>query len=120
MATIAGVDVGGFGLPEQQTRILNRSIGVAASGTVKIKKFRDADLEFMVKLNGKTTTVKNNLYTALAAAQTTTIAIAPDAHIDVGNGAGTTVNACWIDGNYEPSKTTHDFWDIILRFRYSS
>ena len=120
MATIAGVDVGAFGLPEQPVHVLNRSIGVAASGTVKIKKFRDADLEFVIVLNKKTTTLKNSIYTALAAAQTTTVVVDPDSQVDLGNGAGTAVNAYWVDANYEPSKDAHDAWDITMRFRYSS
>lgn len=121
MATIAGVDCGGMGLPETDGRVLQRSIGTNAAGGLKIKKFRDPDSTFQFTLRGKTTTVKDNLATALLAAQTTTVAITPDSHINLGNGAGTLVNAYWLGPDLNQwVKDAHDAWTIPLIFRYSS
>jgi hypothetical protein len=119
--TIASVDVGGSGLPESDGRTLQRSLGVAASGVVKIKKFRDPERVINFTLVGKTTTVKNNLATALIAAQDTTLAITPDAHIDFGNGAGTAVNVYWLGPDLtEWRKEINESWTIPLSFKYSS
>jgi hypothetical protein len=121
MATIASVDCGGMGLPETDGRKLQRSIGFDASGGITIKKFRDPDKTFQFTLRGKSTTVKNNLATALLAAQTTTVAITPDSHIDLGNGAGTLVNAYWLGPDLDQwVKDAHDAWTIPLVFKYSS
>jgi len=117
---IAGVSVGAMALPETPERILQRSIGVAWGGSVKIKKFRDADLEFTINLVSKSTALISSLYTALAAAQATTLVITPDSHVDLGNAVGASVNAYWISNSWTPRKNQHDAWDLQMRFRYSS
>lgn len=118
--TIAGVDVGAMTLPEQDGRVLNRSLGIAAGGAMKIKKFRDPDNNITIILLKKTTTVKDNLITALLAAQTTTVVIAPDAHVNLGNGAGGSINAYWMDQQVNAQKASPDAWDITLLFRFGS
>lgn len=115
--TIAGQEVGAMALPEEDGRRLNRSVGITASGSVKIKKFRDEDRDILIVLKAKTTSVKDALFTAMAAAQTTTMSVDPDAHVDLGGGAGVAVNAYWIDDAYNATKDSHDAWTITLRFR---
>ena len=119
---IAGIDVGAVSLPESAPWRLQRSVGISESGAVKIKKFRDAEKDIVLSLVGKSLTLRNSLYVALAAAQTTTVVITPDAHIDLGNGAGASVNAYWLGP--DPSggwmKDAHDSWTMQLNFLYSS
>ena len=120
--TIAGVDVGAISLPESAPWRLNRSIGISESGTVKIKMYRVADKDIVIAVSGKSLTTRNALYTALAAAQTTTVVLTPDAHIDLGNGAGSSVNAYWLGPDPADAwqKDTHENWTLKLIFRYSS
>lgn len=121
MASIAGVSVGAFELPEVDGRVLHRSLGVAWSGTMKVKKFRNPSRDIVIHLRAKSDSTVSSLATALLAAQHTTVAIAPDSHVNLGNGAGSTVNAYWIDEDMKTwQKNNHNAWDIRLTFRYSS
>lgn len=120
MATIAGVNVGSFSVPENPQRTLNRSVGISQGGAVKIVELRNPDRVFSVTLTHKTAALMESLYTALEAAQNTTVSIDPDVPVDLGNGSGTAVNAYWLDPAWSPVKSGHEDWDITLRFRYSS
>jgi len=117
MATIAGVDVGAWALPEQPRRRLVRSIGFSQGGTVMIEEFRDPDAFFTISLVKKSLTTIELLYTALEAAQDTTVSCDPDAHIDLGAGAGAAVNAYWMDQEWAPTKDAHNSWNLTLTFK---
>jgi hypothetical protein len=121
--SIAGVTVRGFSQPAVDGRVLQRSIGEAASGSTKIKKFRDPDRLLNILLKGETLTTKNSLATALLAAQTTTVAIVitSESHIDLGNGAAATVNVYWLGPDLtEWKEIVYNNWEIPLLFKYSS
>jgi hypothetical protein len=116
MATIAGVDCGAWGLPENDSRTQNDSLGQSASGSVKYLKFRASDRMLTIILTGKSTTVKNNLAAALEADADRIVSLVPESWIDAGGGVGTTVNAAWIDKQFNAVKDKHEFWNITLNF----
>ena len=121
--SIAGVTVRGFSQPAVDGRMLQRSIGDSASGSTKIKKFRDPDRMLNILLKGETLSTKNTLATALLAAQTTTVAIVitGETHIDLGNGGAATVNAYWLGPDTDQWKEiVYNPWEIPLLFKYSS
>ena len=100
--TIFGVDIGTFVFPDGQSRPQNISVGRATDGSWQFKKFRasDRDLVIAVKLS---TAAKNTLLDALEADANYQGAIVPPSNIDLGGGAGVSVNVQWL-GQYEESK----------------
>jgi predicted deacylase len=120
MATIAGVTVPAFHLPEEDIAQLNVTRGKSQSGSMMIREFRASDKVFSITMTKVSDSTKASLKTALLAAVTTTVVVDPDAHIDLGNGAGTAVNAYWLDPAWRTPKQNHDAWDITLTFQYSS
>jgi hypothetical protein len=44
------------------------------------------------------------------------VTIDPDAHIDLGAGAGVAITAQWIDPEFNFQKGNHDFWSGVLNF----
>lgn len=116
MATIAGRNVGAFRLPENDSRQQNVSVGQAADGSFKFYKFRASDRLITIVLVNKTTTLKNLIGSDLEGDADYTIAIVPDSHVDLGAGAGTSINAKWIDRQFNAVKVTHDSWTITLNF----
>ena len=116
MATIAGVEVGGFALPENDSRQQNVSIGQAADATFQFRKFRTSDRLITIILKRKSTTIKDNLGTALEADADYNVSIDPDSPVDLGGGAGVAINAQWVDKQFNAVKVTHDAWDITLNF----
>lgn len=117
---ISTVSTGAWGLPEDDTRRQNVSIGQAASGAVKFYKFRASDRTFTIILKSKTGTIKDALATALEGDADYTVLVHPDTHVDVGGGAGVEVNAKWIDPVFRAVKVNHEAWDITLNFLYIS
>ena len=115
MGTIAGVTIT-FGLPENDTRIQNVSIGQAWDGSWKTVKYRTSDRKITIPLRGLTTTLKNQLVTALESDVDRVVAIAPDSHVDLGAGGGVSINAIWTDLEFNATKTIHDAWNIELNF----
>ncbi len=116
MATIFGVTVT-FALPENDTRQQNRSIGRAHDGTIKVNKFRGSDRIIVIPLRGLTETVKESLATALEGAANFQGTIAPDSHVNLGAGAGTSITAQWLDNAFDFTKNKHDSWDGTLTFQ---
>jgi hypothetical protein len=119
MATIAGVTVT-FALPENDTRQLSVSMGQSQDLSWQYKKIANPTRIIRIPLRGLTTTIKDNLITALLADADGNVSIDPDAHVNLGNGAGTAVNAQWVDQTVDFKKTTHDFWEGELTFVYIS
>ena len=115
MATIAGVTVT-FGLPEDDTREQNDVIARASDGTFKYYKYRTSDRLLSIPISGLTTTQKSALIDALEADADKTVAIDPDAHVDLGGGAGTAINAKWLDPVARFVKGQHEFWSGVLNF----
>ena len=116
MATIAGVDVGAFSLPENDTRRQQRTLGEAWDGSFQFYKFGSSRRVITIPLRHKTTTVKDSLATALEADANYQVSIDPDSHVDLGGGAGTAITAQWIDTEFNAVKVNHDAWDIQLNF----
>src|SRR3990167_1405863 len=119
MAQIAGQTVT-FGLPENDTRRQNVTLGQAWDGTFKFFKLRASDKFISIPIRGLTTANKESLLDALEADANYQVTIAPDSHVDLGNGAGTSIVAQWIDRETNFQKTTHDFWSGSLSFIYVS
>lgn len=115
MATIAGVTVT-FGLPENDGRRQLRSLGQASDGSFKFLKIGASERIISIPLNNLTTSVKNSLITALEADANYIVTIAPDSHVDLGAGSGTSITAQWIDNEWSFVKNTHDSWSGILNF----
>ena len=115
MAQIAGQTVT-FALPENDTRAQNVSVGQAADGSFKFYKFRASDRIISIPLRGLTTSLKDSLASALEADADYTVAIAPDSHVDLGGGAGVSINAKWIDKQFNAIKERHNFWSVTLNF----
>lgn len=115
--TIGTVDMGLAALPEQDPRRRRTTTGIDAAGTTRAlnvgAKVREIVLVFRRKTLAKIQELETFLFTNDAA----TIAITPDAHIDLGNGNGTVVNAKWIDDEFTPIKQSHENWMITLKFR---
>ena len=117
MATIAGVDVGAFSLPENDTRRQQRTLGEAWDGSFQFYKFGASKRIITIILHGKTTAKKDELATALEADANYQVAIDPDSHVDLGGGAGTAITGQWLDDEFNATKGDHDFWDIIMNFQ---
>jgi hypothetical protein len=115
MATIFGVTVT-FALPENDTRRQNDAHIQASDGTFKYYKYRTSDRILVIPLRGLSTTTKNSLATALEGDADKSGTIAPDSHVDLGGGVGTSVTARWIDPVFDARKTNHEKWDVDLTF----
>jgi hypothetical protein len=115
MATIAGVTLT-FALPENDTRRQNTTLGQAQDLTWKFFKHGASDRMISIPLHGLTTTVKDSLATALEADADGNVTIAPDSHVDLGAGAGTSITGQWIDPVFEFAKNIHDSWSGVLNF----
>lgn len=118
-ATIAGRTVT-FGLPENDTRRQNVTLGEAWDGTFKFFKLRGSTKFITIPIRGLTTTNKEALLDDLEADANYQVNIVPDSHVDLGNGAGVLIVAQWIDRETNFVKTTHDFWSGSLSFIYVS
>ena len=116
MAEIAGVDIGAFALPENDTRQQQVTLGEAWDNSFQFYKFGASRRVITIPLRNKTTAVKNSLATALEADANYQVTIDPDSHIDLGAGAGTAITAQWIDSEFNAVKTNHDAWSITLNF----
>jgi hypothetical protein len=116
MATIAGVDVGAFALPQEDRRKQNISLGQAADGTFSKRVLRAPDEMFRIILKGKSTSTKNSLRTALEADADGNVSIDPDSGTDLGGGDGTAVNAQWVDPEFVAVKDNYESWTITMNF----
>ena len=115
MATIAGQTVT-FALPENDDRKQNDVHLQAADGTFKYYKYRTSDRILTIPLRGLSTTAKNSLASALEGDADKSVTIAPDSHVDLGGGAGTSVTARWIDPVFAARKISHENWEVTLNF----
>ena len=115
MATIFGVTCT-FGLPENDTRQQNVSLGQAQDLTWKFLRYAASTRYISIPLHGLTTTVKESLISALEADADHNVVIDPDAHVDLGGGLGVAVNAQWIDPAFEFTKNNHESWSGVLNF----
>jgi hypothetical protein len=116
--TIFGVSGITAGLPENDTRDQNRSLGQAQDGSWKCLKFGSSKKTIIIPLHNLSTTLKNSLITALEADSDAQGTITPDANIDLGNGVGTAITAQWIDPEFNFTKSNHDSWSGSLTFVY--
>lgn len=114
---VAGVDMGGVQLVPDRRR-QNTSVGVAASGTLKFTKFRASDRIVSLRFVNKSTTLKDSLGAALEADADYSVTLDPDTdtHIDLGGGAGVSITAKWIDGEFNATPVTFNSWTIEANF----
>lgn len=119
MATIAGVTVT-FALPENDTRQQLVTVGQSQDLSWKMFKYGVSNKIISIPIRGLTTTTKESLLDALEADANYQVTIAPDSQVDLGNGAGTSITAQWIDGVVDFKKTNHNFWEGVLNFVYIS
>ena len=117
MASIGTVDVGAFGLPDDEPRMRRTTVGTDAAGGVHALKINTNLRDIAIILRHKTSAVMASLEIFMWANEAVDITITPDAHVDLGNGAGTAITAKWMDGGFNLKKVTHDAWDIVLTFR---
>jgi hypothetical protein len=118
MATIAGVSVGSFSLPEnpRKSRFVSLGIPADSSSTPKYLRLGNSRNYFTISLKAKSTSVKDALIAALEADSNNVVSIDPDAGVDLGGGDGVAVNAFLMDSEYLPSKTNYEVWNIVLEF----
>ena len=117
--TIFGVDVGTFVFPDGQNRPQNISVGRASDGSFQFKKFRASDRELVIGVKLSTTS-KNTLIDTLEADANYQGAVVPPANIDLGAGAGNSVNVQWA-GHYQEEKilsgpAASDMWLVVFYF----
>lgn len=117
MASIAGVTVPTFSLPENDTRKQNVTLGKATDGSFKFYKFRSSDRMITITVSAMTGTVKDALIAALEGDADYNVAIVPPSWVDLGAGAGTSINAQWIDPQFDARKSSHEFWTVTLNFQ---
>jgi hypothetical protein len=122
MSSIAGVTVEAFSFPSEDQAALNRSIGAAWDGSRKGIEYAAPTRQISIHLTLIELTTKDNLYAALIAATDYIVAIVPPTNINYGNGAGTSVNAQWLDDTWRawqdaPGTGT---WNVDLTFIYVS
>jgi hypothetical protein len=118
MATIFGVTTT-FAFPEEHTSSQNVSVGRSAAGTFKFLQYRSADRLIPIHLRLISQSTMLALKAALEGATNHQGAIVPDANIDLGNGAGTSVTAQWMDKQFAASRNDPN-WNVDLNFGYIS
>lgn len=116
MATIAGIDVGAFVLPERDRRKQNITVGKAADGTKKRFKYRSSDRLIVITINGKTRATMDALSAALEADADGIVSIDPDLGVNFGGGDGVAVNAMWLDEFFDAVKEKYEKWGATLTF----
>lgn len=116
MATIFGQTVT-FALPENDDREQQVSVGEAWDGTYQFYKYGSSRRNIVIPLRGLTTSAKNSLLTALEGDANYQGTIAPDSHVDLGAGTGTSITAQWVPPFYTATKDKHERWNLVLYFR---
>lgn len=107
-------------MPENDTREQLVTTGQAQDLSWKMFKYGVSNKVISIPLKSLTTTTKESLLDALEADANYQVTIAPDSHVDLGNGAGTSIVAMWVDKIPNFIKNTHNSWDGVLNFIYIS
>jgi hypothetical protein len=117
MGYLAGIECT-YGMPEEDEREQNISLGQATDNSFKFVKFGNSKRILTIPLHGFSTANKELLQTAFEASVTKMFKLIPDDHIDLGGGAGTGVYAQMLDDVIDFQKTNHEKWSGEFTFAF--
>lgn len=117
MGSIQGISCT-FGMPENDEREQNISLGQAGDGTWKRVSFGNSRRILDIPLHGFTTADKTSLIDALENSTSKMVTLIPDSHINLGGGYGTGVYAQLLDEVLDFQKTNHERWEGIFTFAF--
>jgi hypothetical protein len=118
MGYLAGIECT-YGMPEEDEREQNTSVGQATDNSFKFVKFGNSKRILTIPLHGFSTANKELLQTAFEASVTKMFKLIPDDHIDLGGGAGTGVYAQMLDDVIDFQKTNHEKWSGEFTFAFA-
>jgi hypothetical protein len=121
MATIYGVTGLTFAVAHEVQSEFQGTIGRAHDGSFKVLEFASPSKPIVIYLRHLEESKMSQLKSALETAVKRQGSITPDATIDLGNGAGVTVNVQWVDRVFRATRRAGmTTYDVDLNFVYIS
>jgi hypothetical protein len=117
--TIGNVQISGIVYPIKLLFVRHQSVGISASGTVKVSTLFE-DLFIVLKIEKTEASTAQNLCNYIrntANFKSTVFTITPDTNIDLGNGLGISINVRYWSDNIIYSADSGNLFSFELIFR---
>ncbi len=108
-----------FGMPEEDERERNVSLGQAADGSWKRVIFGNNRKILTIPIHGLSTEDKNTLLANLESSASKMVMLIPDSHINLGGGSGNGAFAQLLDEIIDFQKINHNKWSGEFTFAFA-